>query len=101
MPMLRFPLSPISLLTWRTVAVFAGVVLARGLSVLLGMSGMSIGDMRMMSGLLVVAGFVMLCCFVVVLRGMLMMVGCLGMMIGIFVGHSLISLDLGWYAQVV
>jgi hypothetical protein len=76
------------------VAVFARVVLARFVGVLACMHGVSMGNMRVVGGLLMITGFMMFGCLVVMFRGVLMMLCCFAVMLSSLVGHRLISLDL-------
>ena len=52
-----------------------------------GMKGMPVGDVRVMSGGLVITGFMMFSGLPMKLRGVLVMVGCLFVMVGALVGH--------------
>jgi len=63
------------------VPVFAGVMLGGFFRVVLGMQVVSVGHMSMMPTLFVVARFVVLGGFQVMLRGMFMVLGGFAMMI--------------------
>jgi hypothetical protein len=70
------------------VAVMLGVMTAGFDMVMLGMAGVAMRAVRMMSRLFVIAGFMMLGSFAMVLRGMLVMFGRLVMMLdACVVGH--------------
>lgn len=66
-------------------AVLVGVMFYGFFGVVRCVSEMPVGDVRVMSGLHVVAGFMMLRGFAVVLGRMVMVVGCLVMMRSAFV----------------
>jgi hypothetical protein len=76
-----------------TCAVFLRVMLVGFLRVFACMRGVLVRDLRVMCGLLMITGLVMLRRFVVMLRRVLMMVCCLTVMLSSFMGHRLISLD--------
>ena len=63
------------------MAVMLGVMTAGLNMMMLGMAGVSVRAVRMMSRLFVIAGFMVLGSFAMVLRGMLMMFGRLVMML--------------------
>jgi hypothetical protein len=65
-------------------AVCFYVLLSGMFRVLGGMNMVAVRQVRVVGGLLVVAGFVMFRCFMVVARGMLMMLSCLGVMVSCF-----------------
>ena len=67
------------------MAVMLGVVNARLVRMLMGMQLVAMRDMRMVCGLFVVAGFVMVGRFVMMLGGLFMMLGGLAMMFSAFV----------------
>jgi hypothetical protein len=70
------------------VAVMLGVMTAGFDMVMLGMAGVAMRAVRMMSRLFVIAGFMMLGSFAMVLRGMLVVFGCLVVMLdACVVGH--------------
>ena len=64
-----------------------GVVLARFLRMMRRMDAMSMGHMRMVSALFVIACFVMTGGFTMVLRRVLVVFGCFGMVLGTLVAR--------------
>jgi hypothetical protein len=84
----RYPLRSKTLCLMLAVAVMLGVMTAGFDMVMLGMAGVAMRAVRMMSRLFVIAGFMMLGSFAMVLRGMLVMFGRLVMMLdACVVGH--------------
>jgi hypothetical protein len=73
------------------LAMFFGMRLPRLFCVASGMNGMTSRSMSVVSGLLVVPTFIMLCGLTVVMGGMGVMLGSLSMMLCGFLRHSKIS----------
>ena len=71
----------------RGVTVRLNVLLGGMLGVFLGVDMMTLGQVRMVTGLYVVPIFVMLCGFAVMARSVLMVLRCLGVMMCSFVWH--------------
>src|SRR5215472_13190426 len=71
----------------RGVAVRLNVLLGGMLGVFLGVDMMTVGQVRMVTGLYVVPIFVVLCGFAVMARSVLMVLRCLGVMMCSFVWH--------------
>jgi hypothetical protein len=71
------------------VAVMLGVVLARFARVMGGVRGMAVRGVRMMAGLLMAFGLMMLCRLAMVLGGMLVMLGRGGVVLDdLVLGHD-------------
>lgn len=63
-----------------------GVVLCSFVAVMRRMQTMRVGNVRVMSGLFVIAAFVMLGCFAMVVGGILVVLGCGVVVFAAFVG---------------
>jgi hypothetical protein len=71
--------------------MLVGITLARLVGVAARVSGVSLGNVRMMGGLFGCAGFVVSSRFAMMTRGLLVMYSRQGMILGFLVGHSIFS----------
>ena len=88
----RIPLLGAVSLSFR-VAVRVGVMFGGLFRVMLGMKGMTVGYVAVVTGLLMICGFVMFRRHAMMARGMLMVFCCLTMMFSCLFRHRILSLE--------